>query len=32
MDYLVIEGFLMAKADQPVWQTDDAWKDEFELD
>ncbi|MFT4585667.1 MAG: carbamoyltransferase [Gammaproteobacteria bacterium] len=32
MDYLVIEGFLMAKADQPVWQNDDAWKDEFELD
>ncbi|MDA0823859.1 MAG: carbamoyltransferase [Proteobacteria bacterium] len=32
MDYLVIERFLMAKADQPVWQKDDSWKDEFELD
>ncbi len=32
MDYLVIEGFLMAKPDQPVWEKDDSWKDEFELD
>ena len=32
MDYLVIEGFLMAKPDQPVWAKDDSWKDEFELD
>ena len=32
MDYLVIEGYLMAKPDQPVWAKDDSWKDEFELD
>jgi carbamoyltransferase len=32
MDYLVIEGYLMAKPEQPVWETDDSWKDEFELD
>ena len=32
MDYLVIENFLLAKADQPKWQHDDAWREEFELD
>jgi carbamoyltransferase len=32
MDYLVLENFLLAKPDQPVWARDDAWKDEFELD
>jgi carbamoyltransferase len=32
MDYLVIENFIMAKADQPAWEKDDSWKDEFELD
>jgi carbamoyltransferase len=32
MDYLVIENYLFAKADQPEWQADDSWKDEFELD
>lgn len=32
MDYLVLENFLLAKSDQPVWQKDDSWKDEFELD
>lgn len=32
MDYLVLEHFLLAKSDQPVWDQDDAWKDEFELD
>ncbi|QBQ55082.1 carbamoyltransferase [Nitrosococcus wardiae] len=32
MDYLVIEGFLMAKRNQPAWEKDDSWKDEFELD
>jgi carbamoyltransferase len=32
MDYLVIENFLLAKPDQPAWEKDDSWKDEFELD
>lgn len=32
MDYLVIENFLLAKTDQPKWQQDDTWKEEFELD
>jgi carbamoyltransferase len=32
MDYLVIENFLLAKADQPAIQADDSWKKEFELD
>ena len=32
MDYLVIENFLLAKPDQPEWQDDSAWQEEFELD
>jgi carbamoyltransferase len=32
MDYLVIENYLLAKEDQPAWEKDDSWKDEFELD
>jgi len=32
MDYLVVENFLLAKTDQPHWEKDDSWKDEFELD
>jgi len=32
MDYLVIENFLLAKADQPEWTEDDSWQEEFELD
>jgi carbamoyltransferase len=32
MDYLVVENFLLAKQDQPAWERDDSWKDEFELD
>ncbi len=32
MDYLAIEGFLMAKSDQPKWERDDTWQTEFELD
>ncbi len=32
MDYLVIENFLLSKADQPHWEKDDSWQDEFELD
>jgi carbamoyltransferase len=32
MDYLVLENFLLAKKDQPIWEKDDSWKEEFELD
>jgi carbamoyltransferase len=32
MDYLVLENFLLAKGDQPAWEKDDSWKNEFELD
>ncbi len=32
MDYLVIENFLLYKGDQPAWEKDDSWKQEFELD
>jgi len=32
MDYLVIENYLLAKPDQPKWENNDDWKDEFELD
>jgi carbamoyltransferase len=32
MDYLVLENHLLAKADQPQWEQDDSWKEEFELD
>ena len=32
MDYLVVENFLLAKTDQPHWEKDDSWQDEFELD
>jgi carbamoyltransferase len=32
MDFLVIENFVLAKADQPEWQEKDEWQDEFELD
>ena len=32
MDLLVIENFVLAKADQPEWQEKDEWQDEFELD
>jgi carbamoyltransferase len=32
MDYLVIENFLLHKDDQPAWENDCSWKDEFELD
>jgi carbamoyltransferase len=32
MDYLVIENFLLRKADQPPMPQDDSWKEEFELD
>lgn len=32
MGYLVINKFLLNKADQPEWERDDSWKDEFELE
>lgn len=32
MDFLVLENYLLAKTDQPVWKKDDAWQQEFELD
>lgn len=32
MDYLVVEDFILAKKDQPRWDDDGAWKEEFELD
>ena len=32
MDYLVLENFFLAKTEQPEWEKDDSWKDEFELD
>ena len=32
MDYLVVENYLMAKTNQPDWEQDDSWKEEFALD
>jgi carbamoyltransferase len=32
MDYLVMENVLLAKSDQPEFEQDDSWKQEFELD
>ncbi len=32
MDYLVVENYLLKKEDQPEWEKDDSWKNEFELD
>ncbi len=32
MDYLVMENILLDKKEQPEWQNDDTWKEEFELD
>jgi carbamoyltransferase len=32
MDYLVLENCLLDKSEQPEWQQDDSWKEEFELD
>lgn len=32
MDYLVLENYLLAKPEQPVWEKNDNWQDEFELD
>ena len=32
MDYLIIENFILAKADQDKIEQDESWKNEFELD
>ena len=32
MDYLAIGNYILDKNLQPVWENDDSWKDEFELD
>ena len=32
MDYLVLEGCLVSKVDQPIQEKDESWKLEFELD
>mgnify|MGYP000337894240 FL=1 len=32
MDYLVVENFLLDKKDQPAWDDDTSWQNEFELD
>jgi len=32
MDYLVLESFLLAKSEQPAWEKDESWRQEFELD
>ena len=32
MDYLVVGPFLMAKDDQPEWEEEGDWRDEFQLD
>jgi carbamoyltransferase len=32
MDYLVVENILLKKEDQPVWEKDERWQDEYELD
>lgn len=32
MDFLVLENALLMKHEQPVWENDDRWQDEFQLD
>jgi carbamoyltransferase len=32
MDVLVLENFLLLKPEQPAWDKQDNWQDEFELD
>jgi carbamoyltransferase len=32
MDYLAVGNFFMDKKDQPAWENDASWQDEFELD
>ncbi len=32
MDYLIVENFFLDKREQPAWDDDTSWQDEFELD
>ena len=32
MDYLIVDDFILAKTDQPEWEKDESWQEEFELD
>ena len=32
MDYLVVENFFLDKREQPAWEDDASWQDEFERD
>jgi carbamoyltransferase len=32
MDYLVLDNYLLAKTDQPAWQEQADWRNEYELD
>ena len=32
MDYLVVGNFLLDKREQPAWEDDTSWQDQFELD
>jgi carbamoyltransferase len=32
MDYLIVENFFLDKKQQPAWEDDTSWQDEFELD
>jgi carbamoyltransferase len=32
MDYLVVNNFILKKADQPDWENSDKWKEKFDLD
>ncbi len=32
MDYLVLENCLLSKSEQPAWDKDESWQQEFELD
>jgi len=32
MDYLIVENFFLDKKEQPAWEDDTSWQDEFELD
>ena len=32
MDFLVLENAIMLKREQPYWQDDETWEEEFHLD
>jgi carbamoyltransferase len=32
MDVLVLENAILLKSDQPHWEDDESWKEEFQLD